>query len=276
MPDRHLAMRGLSTKMPIYAVHSKLLREATIGHSPPSDLGLTPDCADRTEAHTDGSAYFLKDGFPLASYAAMRGVDQLHCSQALPGFLQSAPRSELFALVKIAAVPAMRTIWSDCQYVVSGLAKMKAQRVERDDHASSVRTSWPRLCQRCPSLFPSSCPHHDLWRRLESITQGSPSADWPDVRKVNGTHNLDEVDASAPVFGMRRAGNLNADTWANRIQNARSTTPADFHKLIASRKAHTKVLTKALRFQADLGSAVSTAHDDATTWWRPLRTAWRK
>ena len=78
MPERHLVMRGLSTKMAIFAMHSKLLREVTIGHLPLSDLGLAPDPADRTEAHTDGSAYVLQDGFPLASYAAMRNQTHDH------------------------------------------------------------------------------------------------------------------------------------------------------------------------------------------------------
>ena len=100
----------------------------------------------------------------------MSGVEHLFDAQVLPGFLQSAPPSELFALVRIATSPAIRTIWSDCKYVVDGWDNLKRLRCEKDwlvnQIRNQVRTSWPRLCQRRPHITPSSRAHHDLWRRL--------------------------------------------------------------------------------------------------------------
>lgn len=95
------------------------------------------------------------------------------------------------------------------------------------------------------------------------------------MAKIKGTHNLDEVVASAPVYGMHRTGNLNADTWANRIQHARSTPKEDFEQLIKDRQDHARILTKALRFQAEIGAAISTAHEDALLTWRPCSAGWR-
>ena len=82
----------------------------------------------------------------------MRGIEHLFDAQLLDGFLQSAPRSELFALVRIAASPAIDTIWSDCKYMVGGLNNLKRLRREKDSLNNQVRTSWPRLCQRHPQL----------------------------------------------------------------------------------------------------------------------------
>ena len=274
LPDRHLVLRGLSAKMPVFAIHSGLRAEATAAISPPSDPGHFSCPEDLTEAHTDGSAYYLKDGFPLASFAVMRGVDILHDAQTLPGFIQSAPRSELFALTRVAKSPDIKTIWSDCKFVVDGWARLRRLRCERDAFASGIRTSWPRLCQRRTFLTPSSRPQHDLWRLLEEVTATlSPDA-WPAVMKIKGTHDLDEVMNSAPVYGMHRTGNLNADTWANRMQHTRSTSKAGMDALIQDRKAHAGTLGQALHFHADLGSAVCKAMDETAMTWYPHRAGW--
>jgi len=227
-----------------------------------------------TEAHTDGSAYYLKDGFPLASFAVMRGVDILHDAQTLPGYIQSAPRSELFALTRVAKTPTIRTIWSDCKFVVDGWTRLRRLRCERDALSSSIRTSWPRLCQRRKHLTPSSRPHHDLWRLLEDVTATLNTDGWPAVMKIKGTHDLDEVMNSAPTYGMHRTGNLNADTWANRMQHSRSTSKADMDALIQCRKAHAGTLGRALHFHADLGSAVCKAVDDTAMSWFPNQAGW--
>ena len=246
-------MRGLSAKMPIFSIHNCLRAEASAALSPPSDPGKFSCSDELTEAHTDGSAYYLKDGFPLASYAVMRGIDFLHDAQTLPGFIQSAPRSELFALTRVTKSPAIKTIWSDCKYVVDGWARLRSLRREKDVLATDIRTSWPRLCQRRTHFTGSSRPHHDLWRDLEGVTAGLSPDTWPTVKKIKGTYDIGEVLDSAPIYGMHRTGNLNADTWANRMQHTRSTTKADMDALIQERKTHAETLGRALQFHADLG-----------------------
>lgn len=42
-----------------------------------------------------------------------------------------------------------------------------------------------------------------------------------------------------------------------------------------NRQARAKVLATALRFQADIGSAVSSAHDESQVWWLPHQAGWR-